>query len=270
MLVDPLYANQKIKNIPTFDSLIGYIKENRIIELIFIEVKTSKDVDREYKKYKEYFSDEIKNEIENILSIKYPHLKFDSNNLNIALVVIIELKNKGNWIKSFEDTMEPVFLLAKENKNDRVIFKLEWCPPKLSNRCLKEIETFFLKYPQRKDYGFQMSYSLDNLYNLDFVLTQYQHQMNSDLINEIDLKAFLAEKIKKKYLESSELIDDLYKQLLRLGVEYNVIYQKKTLDPYKMRKAHILKENFIHKRLGKELLDNEQAKQDLLQEILRD
>ncbi len=268
LIIDPLYTNQKIKNLPTFDSLIGYVEGNEIKSLIFIEVKTSKEVDSEYKKYKKYFSDEIRNEIRDLLMKKYPHLKIDSDNSNIDLAVIVESKHKGNWINSFEDTKESVFLLAKETKNERTTFKLEWCPPGLSNKCLKEIETFFLKHPQRNDYGFQMSYSLDNLYNLDYVLNQYRHQINSKIINEIDLKVFLADKIKENYLEEPGLIENLYKQLLKLGAEYNVIYQDKIGGPYKMRKSDILVKNFIQKRLDKDLLDNESTKQELLQNIL--
>ncbi len=269
-LIEPLYSISTLKNIPTFDSLIGKTEKDVIHSLYLIEVKSQREVDNSYTDFKKYYSKEIKKLLIETIKKKFPHLSIDIDKVYLFFVIIVENKHRSKWIQSLTSTNEPIFLFAREKIQQKSTFKLVWKPTQKieGSEGLSEIEQFFQNNPQLDALEFQMSYSLDNLYNLRFILNDFSLSYGTKILEKSLVIKFLKEKMKYQFIEDIGIVDKFYSELLKIGIDHDVIYQKNLGGTYFIREFSDLEQNFIKRKISQELIENDANKSEILNAVI--
>ena len=266
LLLDPLYS-EGIKKVPTFDALIGHTSESIIDELFYIEAK-SKNVDNDYREYEKYFSIDVINTIKKKIKEQYPRLKV-SDKLGITIHLLVYDKYSNSWITSFKDTKKNIYLWSRIDENHaEKKFKLVWRPNNEDHK-LQRIIDFFDQNLILTTTEFEMSYSLDNIYNLEVLRKNYIHRFKDDHVN-IKLVMHIFKSIAKSYYFEKKTIENtFYDELIRLGLEYDVIYKKHLKGDMFFRKGEdLFKEKYLEKKMNENLYQNEEIMRKLLEKTL--
>lgn len=266
LLLDPLYS-EGIKNLPTFDALIGYNSEFSINEIYYIEAK-SKAVDNEYKEYEKYFSQDLIKIIKKKIKEQYPHLNI-SDKLGITIHLLIYDKYSKSWILSIKETKKNIYLWSRIDENNaEKKFKLIW-RPNIEDHKLQNIIDFFDQNLILKTTEFEMSYSLDNIYNLDLLRKNYLNRFRDEPINfklVVDVFKNIA---KSYYFEKKTIEKTFYNELIKLGLEYDVIYKKDLKGDIFFRKGEDLFRNkYVGKKMNENLHQNNEVKKMILEHTI--
>ncbi len=266
LLLDPLYS-EGIRELPTFDALIGYISEKSINEIYYIEAK-SRAVDNEYKEYEKYFSINLINIIKKKIKEQYPHLNI-SDKLGITIHILIYDKYNKSWLTSISETRKNIYIWSRiDEKNAEKKFNLIWRPNDEDHK-IQSIIDFFDQNLILSTTEFEMSYSLDNIYNLYILRKNYINRFKDDPINiklSIDLFKNIA---KSDYFEKETIENTFYNELIRLGLVYDVIYKKDLKSDLYFRKGEdLFKEMYIEKKMNENLYQNEEIKKKILDDTI--
>lgn len=266
LLLDPLYS-EGITELPTFDALIGYISEKSINEIYYIEAK-SRAVDNEYNEYEKYFSTDIINIIKKKIKEQYPHLNI-SDNLGITIHVLIYDKFKKSWLTSINETRKNIYIWSRiDEENAEKKFELIWRPNNEEHK-IKQILDFFDQNLILSTIVFEMSYSLDNIYNLYILRNNYITRFKDDPINIKRCIDILRNIAKSDYFEKETLENTFYNELIRLGLVYDVIYKKDIKSNLYFRKGEdLFKKKYIEKKMNENLYQNEEIKKEILNDTI--
>lgn len=267
LILDPLYS-EGIEGLPTFDALIGYSIGKSLYEIYYIEAK-SKGVDNEYKEYDKYFTIDIIRIIKEKIIEQYPHLNI-SKNLGITVHVLIFDKFSKSWISSIKTTKKNIYIWSRIDETDaEKKFKLIWKPNNEDHK-IQNIIDFFDQNLILKTTEFEISYSLDNIYNLETLRKNYINRFKDepfDLIRSIDVFKKIA---KSDYFEKKTIENIFFKELTKLGLEYDVIYKKELIksELYFRKGEDLFKQKYIDKKLNEFLHQNENFKKKLLDKAI--
>jgi len=266
LLLDPLYS-EGIKKVPTFDALIGYTSEYSINEIYYIEAK-SKAVDNEYKEYEKYFSIDLIKIIKKKIKEQYPHLNI-SDKLGITIHILIYDKYSKSWIPSIKETKKNIYLWSRiDEKNAEKKFKLIWRPNDEDHK-IQSIIDFFDQNLILKTTEFEMSYSLDNIYNLDVLRKNYINRFKDDPVNLKLIINIFQNIAKSDYFEKKTIENTFYNELIRLGLEYDVIYKKYLKGDMFFRKGEdLFKKKYLEKKMNENLYQNEEIKKKILDDTI--
>lgn len=267
LLLDPLYS-ERIEGVPTFDALIGYNCGKSLDEIYYIEAK-SKGVDNEYKDYDIYFSEKLVNIMKQKLEEQYPHLNINEN-LGITIHILIYDKNSKSWIPSIQKTKKNVYIWSRIDENDaEKKFKIIWKPNEEDHK-IQNILEFFNQILILKTTEFEMSYSLDNIYNLEILRKNYLNRFKDEPL-DLKLSIDILKKIAKSdYFEKKIIENIFFKELTRLGLEYDIIYKKELIKPdfYFRKGEDLFKKRYIEKKLNENLYQVEEIKEKLLKDAV--
>ncbi len=263
-------------NHSNFDAILAKIENQTIGTIIFIEAKGTKEVDNNYREYKDYISDALplKGKILNIITSKYPDLNIDPSNIELLFGILIPDKRKNNWIASLTATQENIFLYARyEDKDTRLVsFKLEWKPFEIdASHPFSVIESFFINSPQLCTSEFEMFNSLDSLYNLDLLMHEYNLKYPGKEINDNLCKEIIKRKSKSEYYESAEILDHFLANLKRIGPKYNLIYCRGLDKKFYFRQGENgMIDQFTGFHLKERLEENDNVKKKILENIVNE
>ncbi|MHA1380158.1 MAG: hypothetical protein ACTSRG_17430 [Candidatus Helarchaeota archaeon] len=267
LLLDPLYSEGK-ERVPTFDALIGYTSGKSLNEIYFIEAK-SKGVDDEYKEYEIYFNEDLIEIIQKKVKEQYPHLNF-SKDMGVTIHILIYNRHSKSWIPSIKHTKKNVYIWSRVDENDaEKKFKLLWIPNN-EEHMIQNIIDFFDQNLILKTTEFEMSYSLDNIYNLEVLRNNYINRFKDEPL-DLKLSIDIFKKIAKSdYFEKKTIENNFYKELTKLGLEYDIIYKKDIIksDLYFRKGEDLLKKKYIEKKLNENLNQNEHIKKKLLDDAI--
>ena len=266
LLLDPLYS-EGLKKVPTFDALIGYTSESIIDEIYYIEAK-SKTVDDEYKEYEKYFSKDLINIIKKKIKDQYPHLKI-SDKLGITIHLLVYDRYSTSWITSIKETKKNIYLWSRiDEKNAEKKFKLIWRPNNEDHK-LQSIIDFFDRNLILTTTEFEMSYSLDNIYNLDILRKNYINRFKDVPVNFKLIMDIFKNIAKSDYFEKKTIENSFYDELIRLGLEYDVIHIKNLKGDMFFRKGDdLFKKKYLEKKMNDHLYQNEEIKKKILEKTL--
>jgi hypothetical protein len=264
LLLDPLYSDY-IKGLKTFDAIVGCLTNEKINRIFLIEAKSSK-VDDEYKEYDEYHEEKIKELIIKKLKERYPQLKIDPGDFEIQIFVLVYEKHLGSWKTSLEKTGKDIILWSRTGKDPLVNFKIGWKKNAETENCLGKIETFFENNEILKTTEFEMSFSLDNLYNLDVLRKNYRNKYQNGSINFELCQSIFKKIAKSDYFERGNTEKIFFQKLIKIGLDYDVVYKKdlKSFSLFFREGEDILKNKYVEKKLNENLYSNETNKNDLL------
>ncbi len=267
LLLDPLYS-EGIEGVPTFDALIGYTIGKSLNEIYYIEAK-SKGVDNEYKEYDKYFTIDITRIIKKKIIEQYPHLNI-SKNLGITIHILIFDKFSKSWISSIKTTKKNLYIWSRIDETDaEKKFRLIWKPNNEDHK-IQNIIDFFDQNLILKTTEFEISYSLDNIYNLETFRKNYINRFKDepfDLKLSIDIFKKIA---RSDYFEKKTIENIFIKELTKLGLEYDVIYKKELIksELYFRKGENLFKQKYIDKKLNEILHQNEDFKKKLLDDAI--
>lgn len=266
LLLDPLYS-EGIKRVPTFDALIGYTSEDSINEIYYIEAK-SKAVDNEYKVYEKYFSIDLINIIKKKIKEQYTHLKI-SDKLGITIHIIIYDKYSKSWLQSIKETRKNIYIWSRiDEKNAEKKFNLIWRPNDEDHK-IQSIIDFFDQNLILKTTEFEMSYSLDNIYNLYVLRKNYINRFKDDPVNLKLIINIFKNIAKSDYFEKKTIEKNFYNELIKLGLEYDVIYKMHLKSHMFFRKGvDLFKEKYLEKKMNEKLYQNEEMKKKILDDTI--
>ncbi|MHA1660231.1 MAG: hypothetical protein ACTSUT_14060 [Promethearchaeota archaeon] len=192
-----------------------------------------------------------------------------SDKLGITIHILIYDKYKKSWIPSINETKKNIYIWSRiDEKNAEKKFKLI-CRPNDEEHKIQNIIDFFDQNLILKTTEFEMSYSLDNIYNLDILRKNYINRFKNEPIN-IKLSIDLFKKIAKSdYFEKKTIENTFYKELIRLGLEYDVIYKKDLRSDMYFRKGEdLFKEKYIEKKMNENLYQNKEIKKKILDDTI--